>query len=56
MVVEKNARWTQRDMNSENIWVGDKCNPGVGEKKPLNQIMLQIREIRDSVVGIVTER
>jgi len=54
MVVEKKARWTHRDMKSTTIWVGDKCNPGDGEKKSSNQIMLQIHVIRDSVVGIVT--
>jgi hypothetical protein len=43
-------------MNSKTIWVGDKCNPGDGEKKTLNKIRLQIRGIRDSVVGIVTKR
>jgi len=41
-------------MKSTTIWVGDKCNPGDGEKKSSNQIMLQIHVIRDSVVGIVT--
>jgi hypothetical protein len=35
---------------------GGECNPGDGEKKSLNQIMLQKHVIRDSVVGTVTMR
>jgi hypothetical protein len=46
----------QRDITSKTIWARDKCNPGEGEKKPLNQIMLHIHGIRDSVVGTVTRR
>jgi hypothetical protein len=55
MVVGKKGKMNAtRDMNSKTIWVGDKCNPGDGEKKHLNEIMLQIHGIRDSAVGTET--
>jgi hypothetical protein len=52
----KKERRKQRDMNSKINWVGDKFNPGDGAKKPLDQIMLQIHWILDSLVGIETRR